>query len=209
MRNVGKDYEQIRKRATFLQSIRFCSFYRWVTCERACRAFTRVTSTALWYRSKTERGNGTSHNLSVYQVACQELLNFLRQAVRTVTAQKGRRDQVKSPSRWLYLTSDPPQMRRLVFMYLSEAMSRRRKRLPSSGDILPLSSGEGERPAHTKGSLTPSHCLFLVITSTTIESMGQGEARTLVRGGRLRNNKQMFFDDNCREGKRIVGGGSS
>jgi len=51
-----------------------------------------------------------------------------------------------------------------------------------AGDILPLSSGEGERPAHTKGSLTPSHCLFLVITSTTIEGMGQGEARTLVRG---------------------------
>lgn len=31
-----------------------------------------------------------------------------------------------------------------------------------------------------RGSLTPSHCLFLVITSTPIESMGQGEARTLV-----------------------------
>jgi len=74
------------------------------------------------------------------------------------------------------------------------------------GDILPLSSGEGERPAHTKGSLTPSHCLFLVITSTTIESMGQGEARTLVWGGCLRNNKQMFFDDNCREGKSSVEG---
>lgn len=36
--------------------------------------------------------------------------------------------------------------------------------------------------------------------------MGQGEARTLVWGGRLRNNKQMFFDDNCREGKRSVEG---
>lgn len=34
--------------------------------------------------------------------------------------------------------------------------------------------------------------------------MGQGEARTLVRGGCLRNNKQMFFDDNCREGKRTA-----
>lgn len=74
------------------------------------------------------------------------------------------------------------------------------------GDILPLSSGEGERPAHTKGSLTLSHCLFLVITSTTIERMGQGEARTLVRGGCLRNNKQMFFDDNCSEGKSSVEG---
>lgn len=73
--------------------------------------------------------------------------------------------------------------------------------------ILPFCSDEGERPPHTKGRLTPFHCLFLVITSTTIESMGQGEARTLVRGGRLRNNKQMFFDDNCREGKRSVEGG--
>lgn len=34
--------------------------------------------------------------------------------------------------------------------------------------------------------------------------MGQGEARTLLRGGCLWNNKQMFFDDNCREGKRSV-----
>lgn len=65
---------------------------------------------------------------------------------------------------------------------------------------------QGERPAHTKGSLTPLQCLLLVITSTTIESMGQGEARTLVRGGCLRSNKQMFFDDNCREGKRSVEG---
>ena len=92
-------------------------------------------------------------------------------------------------------------------MYLSAALRRRSPWRGSSGDILPLCRGEGERPAHTKGSLTPSHCLFLVITSTTIESMGQGEARTLVGGGCLRNNKQMFFDDNCREGKRSVEGG--
>lgn len=107
----------------------------------------------------------------------------------------------------LYFTSEPPQTQWFVFAYLSGAVIRRRKWLCSSGDILPLCSGEGERPAHTKGSLTPSHCLFLVITSTTIESMGQGEARTLVRGGCPRNNKQMFFDDNCRKGKRECEGG--
>lgn len=107
----------------------------------------------------------------------------------------------------LYFTSEPPQTQWFVFAYLSGAVIRRRKWLCSSGDILPLCSGEGERPAHTKDSLTPSHCLFLVITSTTIESMGQGEARTLVRGGCPRNNKQMFFDDNCRKGKRECEGG--
>lgn len=124
---------------------------------------------------------------------------------------KGQWAQLESQeTKWvcrIHFTSELPPTQWFVFAYLSGAVSRR-KWLCSSGDILPLRSGEGERPAHTKGSLTPSHCLFLVITSTTIESMGQGEARTLVKGGCPRNNKQMFFDDNCREGKRSVRAGS-
>lgn len=47
----------------------------------------------------------------------------------------------------------------------------------------------GKRPAHTKGAaaLLASHCLFLVITCGTIESVGQGEARTPARAGRASN----------------------
>lgn len=109
------------------------------------------------------------------------------------------------PLRFTSEPPPPPQTQWLVFTYLSGAEASRGRKWPcSSGDILRFRGGAGERPAHTKGSLAPSHCLFLVITSTTIESMGQGEARTLVRGGCPRNNKQMFFDDNCREGKRSV-----
>lgn len=149
---------------------------------------------------------GKTTTLVCIRLLARNYWTFLWQVIQTVTAPKWQWDQLKSPDTkqaW-QLTSDPPQMLWLVSMYLSRVMRRSRKWLRSLGDILPLSSREGERPANTKGSLTPSHCLFLVITSTTIESMGQGEARTLVRGGCLRNNKQMFFDDNCREGKRTA-----
>lgn len=117
-----------------------------------------------------------------------------------MTAPKGQWDQLKSRGN----KASPPSLLHICSCTCQEPWAeggsgRVRRWYPSS-----LSSGEGERPAHTKGSLTPSHCLFLVITSTTIESMGQGEARTLVRGGSPRNNKQMFFDDNCREGKSGV-----
>lgn len=151
---------------------------------------------------------GKTTTLVCIRLLARNYWTFLWQVIQTVTAPKWQWDQLKSPDTkqvWqLSFTSDPPQMLWLVSMYLSRVMRRSRKWLRSLGDILPLSSREGERPANTKGSLTPSHCLFLVITSTTIESMGQGEARTLVRGGCLRNNKQMFFDDNCSEGKRTA-----
>ncbi|CAB1452346.1 unnamed protein product [Pleuronectes platessa] len=67
--------------------------------------------------------------------------------------------------------------------------------------------GEGERPGSHKGE---PHSFALFIFSHNIHyngSMGQGEARTLVGEGAPRNNKQMFFDDNCSEGKRSVEGG--
>lgn len=132
----------------------------------------------------TETGQTTT--LLCIRLLARNYWTFLRQVIQTMTSVKGQWDQLKCQEAkwvcWLYFTSDTPQTYWLVFMYLSGAMSTRRKWLCSSGDILPLSSREGERPAHTKGSLSPSHCLFLVITSTTIERMGQGEARTVVRG---------------------------
>lgn len=85
---------------------------------------------------------------------------------------------------------------RFMFRYLSGAVSRGRKWLHRQGDILPLHSGEGERPPHTKAE---PHSSALFIVSHNIHC--NCEHGVKVRLGHLwGNNKRVCFDDIHRRG---------
>lgn len=68
----------------------------------------------------------------------------------------------------------------------------------------------GKCPAHTKAAVASitSHCLFLVITSGTVESVGQGKARTPSRAAAASDRCSLMIIAEEEGGKEGGGGGA-
>lgn len=194
----------VSKQMYIWQLFTSCVFYTCVYKEFEFSLFILIRH-RLWNPNITRGSNGTKHNLCVSAVACQELLNpSSKRSLRSWRRWKWQRDQSEHLETngvcrfifWIWSTLN-------VLAVPVRGCEREEEVAVFVGGISFLASAASENALLTQRLRSLPHCLFLVITSTTIQCTGQGEARTLVRGvGRLRNNKQMFFDDNCREGKR-------